>query len=141
VLVSIVHVIPHSEDGIRRKGRDNMKKGAKCLLGTLAVVGGVGMATVVSTPAQAKSCFWVDIGQHGASRCFSDNVSDFAGMNFDNSTTPMSKASSFQNLNWTLNEYVYSLKNYNGQEQELEDETLGNLNSGISDHLGSYDAT
>ena len=116
-----------------------MKKGAKCLLGTLALAGGVGLATVVSTPAQAESCFWVDIGQHGSSRCFPNNVQDFAGVNFPDGT-PMRAASSFENRNWTWNEYVYSEPNYSGQEQELEDETQGNLNAGIADHLGSYDA-
>jgi hypothetical protein len=139
VLVSIVHVIPHSEDGIRRKGRDNMKKGAKCLLGTLAVVGGVGMATVVSTPAQAESCFWVDIGQHGDSRCFDTNVEDFLGMTFPHGAA-MRSASSYQNLNDVWNDYAYSEPHYQGQSQELEDETLGNLKAGIHDHLGSYDA-
>lgn len=31
--------------------------------------------------------------------------------------------------------------NFTGQSQELEDETDGNLNPGINDHLGSFDAT
>jgi hypothetical protein len=116
-----------------------MRKGAKRLLGALVLTGGVGMAAMISTPANADSCFWVDIGQHGDSRCFSNNVQDFSGMKFPGGTA-MSQASSFQNLNWTWNEYVYSEPNYHGQVQELEDETLGNLDRGIADHLYSYDA-
>jgi hypothetical protein len=116
-----------------------MRNGAKYLLGTLAVTGGIATAALISTPAEANSCFWVDTGQRGSSRCYSDNVQDFNGQTFPNGT-PMRAASSYQNTNLIWNDYVYSERNYSGQSQELEDETLGNLDPGIADHLGSYDA-
>jgi hypothetical protein len=118
-----------------------MRKGTKRLLGTLTLAGGVGVGALISAaPASANSCFWVDTGQRGASRCFNENVTDFSGMRFNNSTVPMEKASSFQNTNLILNDYAHSEPNYGGVEQELEDETRGNLIRGVNDHLRSYDA-
>ncbi|MFI0447446.1 hypothetical protein [Actinomadura sp. 6N118] len=117
-----------------------MRKGAKRLIGTLALTGGIGVAALASTtPAQAESCFWEKAGQKGSSKCFRDNVQDFRGMTFPNGK-PMSSASSWQNKNTVLNEYAYSDPNYGGQEQELEDETSGNLDKGINNTLGSFDA-
>jgi hypothetical protein len=119
----------------------NMRKGAKRLLGALVLAGGIGAGTMVSTaPAHAESCFWEDIGRSGSSRCFANNVQDFAGVQFPNGHDIRNTASSWQNLNTIFNEFVYSEPNFTGAEQELEDETFGNLTAGIADHLGSYDA-
>ena len=116
-----------------------MRKGAKLLLGTLVLTGGVGVSAMISAPANADSCFWHDLGQSGAKRCFTTNVQDFEGMKFSNGQL-MSEAKSWENLNWVYNDYVYSGPNYTGIEQELEDETVGNFVAGIRGHLGSYDA-
>ncbi|GAA1836963.1 MULTISPECIES: peptidase inhibitor family I36 protein [Actinomadura] len=91
-------------------------------------------------PAQATSCFWEDPGQQGSSRCYDNNVQDFGGQRFPNGHNVQQTASSWRNLNTVWNEVVYSEPNFTGQSQELEDETDGNLNPGINDHLGSFDA-
>ncbi|MFA1551973.1 peptidase inhibitor family I36 protein [Actinomadura chokoriensis] len=95
---------------------------------------------LAATPAQATSCFWEDPGQHGSSRCYDNNVQNFGGQTFPNGHNVQATASSWRNLNTVWNEIVYSEPNFTGQSQELEDETDGNLNPGINDHLGSFDA-
>jgi len=113
----------------------------KRVLGTLALGGGMAIAAMAATtPAHATSCFYEDQGQNGSSRCFEDNVQDFRGMKFPNGHDIHDTASSWTNQNTILNEDVYSEPGYQGQNQELEDETSGNLDGGIDNHLGSFDA-
>ena len=114
---------------------------AKRLLAGIALTGGLGVAATVSAgPASANSCFWESQGQSGSKVCFSENIQDFTGMKFPNGHAIATTASSWQNTNTIFNDYAYSGKSYSGQEQEFEDESRGNLDGGIDNHLYSYDA-
>ncbi|MFB4311534.1 peptidase inhibitor family I36 protein [Actinomadura sp. GTD37] len=108
------------------------------LVTATAVCAAAGLTAV--PPAQATSCFWEDPGQQGSSQCYDNNVQNFGGQRFPNGHDVQTTASSWRNLNTVWNEIVYSEPNFTGQSQELEDETDGNLNPGINDHLGSFDA-
>ncbi|MFC5751673.1 hypothetical protein [Actinomadura rugatobispora] len=109
-------------------------------LGTLALAGGVGLGALgLAAPAQAESCFWTEFGQTGSKRCYNVNVKSFTNHTFPNGE-PMRNASSWQNLNWSWNEVVYNGANYTGASQELEDESVGDLNGDLNNRLASYDA-
>ncbi len=113
----------------------------KRLLAGIALTAGLGgSAMAFASPASADSCFWENAGQSRPKVCYTENIQDFAGLKFSDGHAIQTTASSWQNTNDVWNDIVYSERNYSGQEQELEDESRGSLDSGINNHLGSYDA-